>query len=141
MDGGGGEDISLFSVFYSSQIMSASMKQKYWSLAQSPFTFGSRYKFILCCQQRDITWGAAGDSLAEVGLCPLDEAGSPSFWLSVVCSGLLQCGCPLWHCCGSEQGLFGISLRKRKNSSKIDLSEAYVRTAQREKAENTCCEI
>ena len=54
------------------------------------------------------------DSLAEVGLCPLAEAGSPSFWLSVACSGPLQCSCPLWRCSGSEQGLFGISVRKTK---------------------------
>lgn len=105
---------------------SESVKENDWSLAESPFTFRNRYKFILCCQQRGLIWRPAEDSLVGVGLCSLlVEAGFPSFWLSVVCSGPLQCSCPLWHCSGSVQGLFGISLRKIKNTSESDLLEAY----------------
>lgn len=100
--------------------MSASVKQKDWSLAASPFSFGNRYKFILCCQQRGIIWRAAGNSLAEVGLCPFAEVVSRSFWLSVVCSAPLQCSCLLWHCSGSKQGLFGISLRRKKKKYQQD---------------------
>lgn len=121
--------------------MSESVKENDWSLAESSFTFGNGYKFILCCQQRGIMWRPAEDSLVVVLSCPLAQAGSFSFWLSAVCSGPLQCSCPLWHCSGSGQGLFSISLRKIKNTSKSGLSEAYVGTVWREKAGNTCWDL
>lgn len=73
----GEEDIYLPRIKGTKKRMADSVKQKDWS--ESSFSFGNRYNFILCCQQRGIRWSAVGDSLAEVGLCPLVEAGSSSF--------------------------------------------------------------
>lgn len=64
--GGGGKDTYLRRIKSTKERMSASVKQIDWSLSESPFAFGNRYKFILCCQQRGIIRRVARDSLAEV---------------------------------------------------------------------------
>lgn len=55
--GGGGEDICLRRIKSTKERISASVKQKDWSLAESLFTFGNRYKFISCAVSREALYG------------------------------------------------------------------------------------